>query len=76
MKLQSFCKDAGELYIIAVRIAGFDAIEVMREICLIQRTYNRKIAIPTLERALQRIRERSLTFNEKLQRKKALQNIM
>lgn len=76
MKLSSFCKDAGDLYRIAVMCAGFDAGEVMLEINKVQKSHRHQIAIPTVEKALQNIRERSLTASQKSQRQKAYNKLM
>ena len=71
MKLESFCKDAGDLYRIAVMMGGFDAGELMLEINRVQKSRQHQIAIPTIEKALQNIREKYLTASQKSQRQKA-----
>lgn len=71
MKLNSFCKDAGDLYRIAVILGGFDACELMLEINKVQKSHQHKIAVPTIEKALQNIRDRYLTTSQKCERQKA-----
>ena len=76
MKLASFCKDAGDLYRIAVMLGGFEAGKLMIEINKVQKSHQHQIAIPTVEKALQNIRERCLTANQKSERQKAYNKLM
>ena len=50
--METLTRDAGDMFKIAVNIAGFDAIEVMREIQRLQKGRTAKASIPTVEKAL------------------------
>lgn len=53
-----FSNNGHDLYQIAVLMAGFDAKELMREICKMQRDWSRKVSARTVENAMAAIADR------------------
>ena len=74
--METFCKDAGNLFKIAVNMAGFDAMEVILEVNRLQQDTSRRVALPTIEQALQNIKEKHLTSEDKAKRQKAYFNLI